>query len=168
MDLNVLRNISYGVYALTVNDNNRATGCIINTLIQVTSFEPFYMAVCLNKESYTNEVLKRTGKYCVNLLSEQTPRDVIQKLGFSSGRSRDKMTDIKYELSNGLPNILENCCGFLQFEIHSITDVFTHEIIIGKLTDSKSYEGVPMTYKYYHEIIKGKAPKSAPTFLTNN
>ena len=24
---------------------------------------------------------------------------------------------------------------------------------------------IPMTYKYYHDVIKGKAPKSAPTYI---
>lgn len=167
MDLNVLSDISYGLYAITVNDNDRPTGCIINTLIQVTSFEPIYMAISLNKDSYTNEVIKRTKRFGINILSEDTPRTVIQKLGFSSGRNRDKMVGIEYEDYHGLPKILENCTGFLCFEMVNYTNVDTHDIIIGKLIDTCVENGEPMTYKYYHEVIKGKAPKSAPTFLTN-
>lgn len=167
MDLEVLSDISYGLYALTVNDNGRPTGCIINTLIQVTSFEPIYMAISLNKDSYTNEVIKKTGKYGISILSTDTPRTVIQKLGFTSGRDRNKMDGIEYEDHKGVPRILEKCTGFLSFELVDHVNVETHDIIIGKLVDTCVTYGEPMTYKYYHEVIKGKAPKSAPTFLTN-
>lgn len=125
------------------------------------------MAISVNKESYTNEVIRRTGRFGINILSESTPREVISRLGFSSGRNRDKMQEIDYEMINDLPKINENCAGFLEFSLHSIADVFTHDIIIGKLVDCHVGCGTPMTYKYYHEVIKGKAPKSAPTFLTN-
>jgi len=167
LDLEVLSDISYGLYALTVNDNGRPTGCIINTLIQITSFEPIYMAISLNKDSYTNEVIKRTKRYGISILSVNTPREVIQRLGFSSGRNRDKMVGIEYEDYNGLPRILENCTGFMCFELVDHINVETHDVIIGKLVDTCVTDGEPMTYKYYHEVIKGKAPKSAPTFLTN-
>ena len=167
LDLEVLSNISYGLYAVTVDDNGRPTGCIINTLIQVTSFEPIYMAISLNKDSYTSEVIERNKKYAINILSEDTPKEVIMRLGFASGRDRDKMDRIDYKLRDGLPVINENCSGFMIFELVSKTRVDTHDIIIGKLIDGCRNEFTPMTYKYYHEVIKGKAPKSAPTYLTN-
>jgi hypothetical protein len=77
------------------------------------------------------------------------------------------MGGIEYEDCNGLHRILENCTGFLCFDLVDHINVDTHDILIGKLVDTCVTDGEPMTYKYYHEVIKGKAPKSAPTFLTN-
>ena len=48
MDKSVLWKISYGMYALTVMDGERPTGCIINTAVQVTSDNPT-IAISVNK-----------------------------------------------------------------------------------------------------------------------
>jgi rubredoxin len=38
--------------------------------------------------------------------------------------------------------------------------VFIAEVIAG----SEKSVGKPMTYEYYHRVIKGRAPKNAPTY----
>ena len=43
-------------------------------------------------------------------------------------------------------------------------DCGTHEVVIARLVDTQKGEGIPMTYAYYHDVIKGKAPKNAPTY----
>ncbi len=37
MDTAVLNNITYGMYIVTTKDNNKNVGCIINTVMQITS-----------------------------------------------------------------------------------------------------------------------------------
>ena len=49
MDKTVLYNLSYGLYAIGVNDNGRKCGCIVNTVFQVTSTDPI-VAVSMNKD----------------------------------------------------------------------------------------------------------------------
>ena len=53
MDLSVLWKISYGMYAVSVMDGQRPTGCIVNTVSQITSNEPVMIAVSVNKNNYT-------------------------------------------------------------------------------------------------------------------
>lgn len=55
-------------------------------------------------------------------------------------------------------------CGRLILDAINFVDCGTHVIVIGKLVTSYPGEGTPMTYAYYHRVIKGKAPKNAPTF----
>jgi len=43
--------------------------------------------------------------------------------------------------------------------------VFFAEVIGGKRNDIGE---PPMTYAYYHEVKKGKAPKAAPTYIEDN
>lgn len=57
MDTAVLNNITYGMYIVTTKDNNKNVGCIINTVMQITSKNPI-ISISLNKENYTNKVLK--------------------------------------------------------------------------------------------------------------
>ena len=48
MDTKVLFNIGYGLYVLTTNENGKDNGCIINTVMQVTS-DPCQIAIAVNK-----------------------------------------------------------------------------------------------------------------------
>ena len=52
MDTKALFKIGYGLYVLTVNENGKDNGCIINTVMQVTS-NPAQIAVAVNKKNYT-------------------------------------------------------------------------------------------------------------------
>jgi hypothetical protein len=41
----------------------------------------------------------------------------------------------------------------------------THTIFLGEVTDAGNLaQDTPMTYSYYHKVIKGTTPKNAPTF----
>ena len=48
MDLSVLHKLTYGMYAVGTLDGIRPAGCIVNTVIQVTSDNPV-IAVSMNK-----------------------------------------------------------------------------------------------------------------------
>ena len=56
MDKKVLRNLSYGVYAVTSRDKDKNVGCIANSIMQVTS-NPSVIAVSINHDNYTNKVI---------------------------------------------------------------------------------------------------------------
>ena len=41
----------------------------------------------------------------------------------------------------------------------------THTVFLGEVTDAGNLiKDTPMTYSYYHKVIKGTAPKNAPTY----
>lgn len=167
MDLTVLHKISYGMYIIGVNDGGKPTGCVINTFSQVTSENPV-VSVCLSKNNYTYDVLMRTGKFSVSILSEETNRNAIAAFGFASGKDIDKFSLVKHEMQNELPLVLENCCGWLTCEVISTVDAESHALVLARLTGTKTGEArKAMTYEYYHNVIKGKAPKNAPTYQGN-
>ena len=68
-------------------------------------------------------------------------------------------------LQEGVPVLKENtCCWFLCKVVNKVESpthtVFLAEVIAG----SDKSRGTPMTYSYYHNVIKGTAPKNAPTY----
>ena len=66
---------------------------------------------------------------------------------------------------DGLPVVKGNCAGHIVAEVVSMTDMETHDIILARVKDAQPCTNfTPMTYKYYHEVIKGSAPKNAPTY----
>lgn len=169
MELNskVLWSLSYGMYAIGTLDGHRdrPTGCIANTVMQITSADPV-IAVSMNKSNFTYEAIKRTGKFTVSILSEQTDPNVIAKLGFTSGRDEQKFDKLfAWDLYGGMPIVTSQAVEWILAEVIAMHEVETHCIILGRVKAAEAGEGItPMTYKYYHEVIKGKAPKNAPTY----
>lgn len=168
MDKTVLYHLSYGLYALGVNDNGRKCGCIVNSVFQVTSADPI-IAVAVNGDNYTCEVMQRTGKFSVSILSEQVNPNVIAALGFASGRDKNKFEGIGSGMMQDLPILSEGCCGYLLCDVVTTAETSTHLVFLAKVRDAFGNSDLqPMTYQYYHDVIKGKAPKNAPTYVAED
>lgn len=171
MDKLIFRDISYGMYIVTTKDkNNKNVGCVINTLTQITSNEPI-ISISLNKDNYTNKSIKDNKIFAISILSIDTKKELISTFGYHSSKDIDKFSDIGYEIINNIPIIKDNINGYLIVELINIVDCNTHDIFIAKVLDTKKISNIePMTYKYYHEKLKGTSPKNAPTFIeeTNN
>ncbi|MDP4120549.1 MAG: flavin reductase [Bacillota bacterium] len=169
MNPEILFSLSYGMYAIGTKGENFPNACIVNTVTQITS-DPFIISVSVHHNNYTNEMIKNTGEFSVSVLSEQTPGPVIGALGYSSGRDKDKLQNIHHKiLLEGMPVIQEEiCCWFLCKLVNSV-ETSTHTVFFGEIiAGSENYYGIPMTYRYFREVIKGKSPKNAPTYHDPN
>ena len=165
MKSEILSSLSYGMYAIGVKNGDRASACIVNTVFQVSG-SPNLVAFSLNHNNFSNECIKQNGLFTVSVLSEDTSGAVIGALGFNSGRDTDKLKNVRHRvLAEGVPVIKENiCCWFLCKVVDSI-ETETHTVFIGEVTaGSETLRGKPMTYEFYHRVIKGRAPKNAPTY----
>lgn len=159
----VFRDISYGMYLVSTKDDKNV-GCIINTLIQITSENPI-IAISLNKNNETNKVITKTNKFAVSILSEETEQELIKTFGYFSSRDINKYENIEYEEINNLPVITKNASSYIICDVINKIDCNTHELFIGQVKETvKVSNNTPMTYKYYHEVRKGTSPKNAPTF----
>lgn len=163
MNKNVLRSLSYGVYAVSTLDGERAVGCIANSIIQVTYDT---VAVSMNHENFTHECMEKNKKFAISILAEDTEMNTIAFLGFQSGRDKNKFEKIETINVNGL-SVVKNAVGYLVCEVVDKLDTETHTIFIGKILDGDiiNESKVPMTYAYYHEVKRGNSPKKAPTYL---
>ncbi len=160
-----LRNLSYGLYLIGAEDGGRPCGCIVNTVFQVTSENPI-IATSMNKDNYTWELMKKNRRFSVSILSEKTRKEVIQKLGFSSSKDHDKYEGIEYTMQDGLPILKEECSGGLICNIVSVTETPTHMVVLASVEKAiEITNNIPMTYRYYHEVIRGGAPKNAPSYI---
>lgn len=161
---NVFRNISCGVYIVS----SKESGCVINTLTQVNSVDPL-ISISLNKENYTNKIIKESNKFAVSILSESATMDLIGDFGFKSSKDQNKFLNVKFELVDNIKVLTQNVVGYIICEVKEIVDCDTHDLFIGKVIESKMLndENV-MTYNYYHKVLKGTTPLKAPSFLENN
>lgn len=164
MNKNAFRNLSYGVYIISVWDENRPTGCTANCAMQITS-EPATIAISINHDNYTNSCIKETGKFAISVLSEDSNPSIIGTFGFQSGKSINKFDSIKYEILDGMP-VIKEACAYMTCEVINQMETDTHTVFLGRVVEADIISnGEPMTYSYYHKVIKGKSPKNAPTYI---
>ena len=161
----ILSSLSYGMYAIGVKDGERASACIANTVIQVAN-DPNVIAVSLNHDNYSCQCIGQNGIFSVSVLSEDTSGAVIGVLGFLSGRDTDKLKNVRHRiLAEGVPVIKENTCCWFLCKVLSSVETATHTVFLAEVTaGSEKLTGRPMTYEYYRRVIKGRAPKNAPTY----
>ena len=68
MNTKAFRNLSYGVYVISSLDDGRCTGCIANSVMQITS-SPATIAVSMNHDNFTNSCIADSGLFCPNSLT---------------------------------------------------------------------------------------------------
>ena len=167
MNKKVLHDITYGLYAVSTSFDNIDSGCIINTLTQITSKNPI-VSISLNKENYTNEVIKKSKKFVVSILSNDTSKESITEFGYFSSRDKDKFENLETIEEDGIKVFSDKITGYIVCEVLDIIDAETHDIFLGRVIKETSISELePMTYKYYRENLKGTSPKNAPTFDEN-
>ncbi len=163
MDATVLYNLTYGLYVVGAMDGNRPVGCIINTCFQVTSQNPI-LAISLNKNNFTLQAIQKTKRFSLSIIAEESNCSVITTFGFQSSRTVDKYADYGVEMTDGIPAVKGKFAGRLFLEVLNMVDNETHMVVLARLINTEKGEGKAMTYEYYHRVIKGKAPKNAPTY----
>ena len=164
MDNKILRDLTYGVYVIGSCDSDRKVGCIANSVMQITS-NPASIAISINHDNYTNECIKKFNKFSVSILNEESNPNIIGTFGFSSSKDVDKFRDYDSEEIEQVP-VIKDSNGYIICEVVSILETETHTIFVGKvITMNKYCDKNVMTYKYYHEVLKGRSPKKAPTYV---
>ena len=140
---------------LTAKDD-QDNGCIINTCVQVAS-EPTRLMISCQMGNLTREIIEKTGKFNVSVLTEDVPFETIRHFGMQSGRDVDKFSGLgSVERScNGLYYLTENVNAMFSCEVREKKDLGSHMMFIGEITESKVLgKGAPCTYAHYHKAIK--------------
>ena len=83
MDKKAMYKLTYGLFVVTARSGEKDNGCIINTAAQVTS-SPNRISIAVNKENFTHDMIKETGKFNLSILSEQAGFEVSKLFGFQS------------------------------------------------------------------------------------
>lgn len=164
MDKNVFYSMTYGVYLVSVMDQDRPTGCIANSAMQITS-EPATIAVSINHDNYTHQAIKNSGVFALNILQEGINPNLIGTFGFQSGKNCDKFKGVKWHPRQDVP-VLDETLGNVVLKVIDTMETATHTVFLGEVIDGEVlHQEPPMTYAYYHQVVKGKAPKNAPTYI---
>lgn len=90
-------------------------------------------------------------------MPETIDSQVISDLGFQTGKDKDKWVKLNHHLFRELP-VVDDALGYMMCEVQSQMDAGTHFVFLAKVVDAKKGDsGKPMTYAYYHNVLKQSA-----------
>lgn len=156
MDSKAFFKLSYGLYIVTSKNDNQESGCVINTMTQVTA-EPSQVCITLNKENYTTQIIEKSGVFNVSVLLEKVPMETIRTFGFQCGKDVNKFENIAYETDvNDVKYLTENTAAMFACRVKKTVDVGTHLMFISEVEDAQTLsDETVLTYAAYHDKKNG-------------
>lgn len=167
MNHEVFRRMSYGLYVVGSADGPRSNGYVANTVFQVTA-KPARLAISCSKDNLTCDLIRQSGVFSVSVLGQSAGAELIGLFGYQSGRTANKYAAVRHRTGQtGAPILLEDSLAWVECRVVQTVDVGTHLLFVGEVVDGEVIgdSEPPLTYAYYREVRKGKAPKNAPTYL---
>lgn len=168
MDIDAFFQISYGLYIVGATDGQRLNGYISNTVFQVTA-EPPRLAIACSKKNYSAEIITTGKAFSVSVLRQQYDAGLIGTFGYRSGRDVNKFEGVDFITGQtGSPIVTRDCLAWFDCRLEQTFDVGSHMLFIGQVVNNglTGLTGDPLTYTWFRDVKKGKAPANAPTHIS--
>lgn len=158
MDNKAITKLGYGLYILTAKDGEKDNGCIVNTVMQVTSSPDTTLVIAVNKKNYTHDIIMKTKKCNVSVLTEETPFDVFKRFGYQSGKETDKFDGFDCpDAENGVKYIDRYTNAYITCDVLDAFDFGSHTLFKVKVDNAVVLsDKSTVTYDYYQNNIKPK------------
>jgi flavin reductase (DIM6/NTAB) family NADH-FMN oxidoreductase RutF len=165
MDTKAFYKMTYGLYIVSTSFEGKDSGCVVNTLAQVTS-EPPKVSVTINKNNFTKQEIEKSQRFAAVALTEDADIKLIGAFGFKSSRDTDKFSGFKSERDSlGMPYIAQNAAARFSCKVVDKLDLGSHVMLIAEVEDAETLcEQEPLTYAYYQNVKKGTTPRNAPSY----
>ncbi len=165
LDLKAFQKITYGVYLVSSRCGDISSGCVVNTLTQVTT-SPAQVTIAINKQNYTTEITRKSGRFTAVVLSQSAMMELIGRFGFHCSRDTEKFESFRTRVDeSGVPFVCEQASARFSCKVVSSMDAGTHIIFLGEVEAAEVLDSTgPMSYAYYHQIKNGVTPPRASVY----
>ena len=144
----VLRQFTYGLYAVTAEHDGERGVFTANWLSQA-SFDPPLVMLSVELESSTLPLIRSSGTFVVCPLGEEQ-RDLAGALGRPKARAGDKFAALNLrirETASG-PPALADALGYVVCAVRSETTAGDSVVLIGEVVEADVYaEAAPLTMR---------------------
>jgi len=127
----VLGHYPTGVCLITsMSENGEPIGLIVGSFTSA-SLDPPLVAFFPDRRSFSWGEIAKTGRFCVNILSEHQ-ESMCRAFTTDIG---DRFRDAPYRVSEaGLP-IMEGALAWIDCDLHSVQDAGDHFVVLGRVLD---------------------------------
>ena len=138
----LFKQISHGVYVIGVSDGDRQNAFTAAWVMQV-SFNPPLLAIGINPESYSYQLLQAGGLCTVNVLGDDQ-----YALAEHFGRSvKDKMAGFQWQKGTTGAPILSESLAYFDCQVSHYADAGDHKIAVCKvIAAARLNNGRPLLY----------------------
>lgn len=159
--------LNYTMAILGAAADGKRHGCVINSLVQVTSSYPAKFTVSINKDHATRTAVETAGSFCVTLLGKDCPKSVINTFGYKSGRVVDKFAEYEAkEDLNGNPYITDHMVARISCKVIGSMEVGNYILFVAEAADAEVLsDGRAMTLDDFTGA-GATTPVTAPVFRT--
>jgi flavin reductase (DIM6/NTAB) family NADH-FMN oxidoreductase RutF len=131
----LLRHLTSPVVALTCERDGKENGMISDAAIRA-SIVPTVprLSVYVHKFNFSHDLIFDSGRFVLHLLhTEQF--DLIHRLGFVSGRDRDKLADVPHRRGvQGAP-VLDDCYAHFECRVANVMDTGSSTLFLGDVVE---------------------------------
>jgi len=127
----LLRNLTSPVVAITAERNGKENGMISDAAVRA-SIVPTVprVSVYIHKFNYSHDMIFETGRFAMHLLHTKQ-LDVVRRLGFVSGRDRDKLAGLPHHRGVlGVP-VLDECFAHFECSVANVMDTGSSTLFLG-------------------------------------
>ena len=149
----VLRMFTYGLHAMSVRHGDRANAFTVNWITQV-AFEPPMVAVAVENEGASIELLRASGRFAISVLATGQ-RELAGHFGRPTSRNPDKLAGAAHHPSPGGLPILDDALGWLECAVRGSLPAGDHTLFLAEVVDAGVLrEGQPLSmaetgFRYY-------------------
>jgi flavin reductase (DIM6/NTAB) family NADH-FMN oxidoreductase RutF len=127
----LLRNLTSPVVAITSERGGKRNGMISDSAVRA-SIAPTIprLSVYIHKFNFSHDLIFATGRFVLHLLRDDQ-FELVHRLGFVSGRGRDKLGDIPHHLGTlGVP-VLDECYAHFECRVANVMDTGSSTCFLG-------------------------------------
>ncbi|HET7791698.1 MAG TPA: flavin reductase family protein [Gemmatimonadales bacterium] len=154
----LLRNLTSPVVAITSEWKGKRNGMISDAAIRASIVPGFpRLSVYIHKFNFSHDLIFESGRFVLHLL-RRDQYDLIHRLGFESGRDRDKLAGVPHHAgANGAP-VLDECYAHFECRVANVMDTGSSTCFLGDVTavgfgKSDQARGEVMTAGYFREHL---------------
>src|SRR5437870_2938942 len=127
----LLRNLTSPVVAITSERGGKRNGMIADSAVRASIVPAIpRVSVYVHKFNYSHDLIFETGHYVLHLLRDDQ-FELIHRLGFTSGRARDKLVSVPHRTGTlGVP-VLDDCYAHFECRVANVMDTGSSTCFLG-------------------------------------
>jgi flavin reductase (DIM6/NTAB) family NADH-FMN oxidoreductase RutF/DNA-binding FadR family transcriptional regulator len=138
----VIGSFMSGVVVITTSHDGRPHGMTVSAVSSL-SMDPPMLLVCLHSASGTQEAVRRSGRFAVNILAEHQGA-VAER--FARSGAVDKFDGVPVRSGHtGVP-VLDGALAVVECRVCEAVTGGTHRVFLGQVLHAEATEGSPLAY----------------------
>ncbi len=150
----LLRNLTSPVVAITSQRDGKRNGMIADSAVRASIVPAIpRVSTYIHKFNYSHDLIFETGRFVLHLLRDDQ-FELIHRLGFASGRTRDKLGGVPHRLGTlGVP-VLDECYAHFECRVANVMDTGSSTCFLGDVVEvghgaARSATGAVMTAAHF-------------------